>query len=90
MALAELQQQLGVLADQILFVGDDLNDLAVQGVVGLLVATADAALPLRHRADAVLLCNGGYGAVRELAERLLKARGLWASLTRHGWRERND
>jgi 3-deoxy-D-manno-octulosonate 8-phosphate phosphatase (KDO 8-P phosphatase) len=71
-------------------VGDDVNDLALQGAVGLLVATADAAAPLRRRADAVLRRNGGHGAVRELAERLLQARGLWAQLSREGWRDRND
>jgi 3-deoxy-D-manno-octulosonate 8-phosphate phosphatase (KDO 8-P phosphatase) len=89
-ALAGLCQQLGVEPDQIVFVGDDVNDLAAQGAVGLLVATADAAEPLRRRADAVLRRRGGHGAVRELAERLLQARGLWAQLRRDGWRDRND
>ncbi len=89
-ALANLRAQLGVASEQILFVGDDINDLAVQGAVGLLVATADAAPPLRRRADAVLRRNGGHGAVRELAERLLQARGLWEQLSREGWRDRND
>jgi 3-deoxy-D-manno-octulosonate 8-phosphate phosphatase KdsC-like HAD superfamily phosphatase len=41
--------------------------------VGLLLATADAAEPLRPRADLVLRRSGGDGAVRELAERLLKS-----------------
>ena len=89
-ALAGLRQQLGVSSEQIVFVGDDMNDLAVQGAVGLLVATADAAVPLRRRADAVLRSNGGHGAVRELAERLLQARGLWEQLSLAGWRDRND
>ena len=89
-ALAGLRQQLGVAAEQIVFVGDDVNDLAVQGAVGLQVATADAAAPLRRCADAVLRCRGGHGAVRELAELLLQARGLWAQLSRDGWRDRND
>ena len=90
LALADLKQRLGVADAQIAFVGDDLNDLAVQGGVGLLLATADAAAPLRHRADAVLLQPGGSGAVRELAERLLQVRGQWAELCRSGWRDRND
>jgi 3-deoxy-D-manno-octulosonate 8-phosphate phosphatase (KDO 8-P phosphatase) len=89
-ALAELRRALAVPAERIAFVGDDVNDLALQGQVALLVATADAALPLRRRADAVLCRNGGHGAVRELAERLLQARGLWAQLSREGWRDRND
>lgn len=90
LALAELCRQLGVGRDAVLFVGDDLNDLAVKGSVTLLVATADAAAPLRREADAVLLRRGGQGAVRELAERLLRARGAWVALSREGWRDRND
>ena len=89
-ALAQLQQELGLTSKQLLFVGDDLNDLALAGRVALLVATADAAKPLRQRADAVLHRDGGRGAVRELAERLLKARGSWEQLSRDGWRDRND
>ena len=89
-ALEALQNQLSLSVEQIAFVGDDLNDLAVQGCVGLLLATADAARPLRQRADAVLLQCGGDGAVRELAERLLRAKGHWSQLRRQGWRDRND
>jgi 3-deoxy-D-manno-octulosonate 8-phosphate phosphatase (KDO 8-P phosphatase) len=89
-ALSGLLLQLGKAAERTAFVGDDLNDLAVQGHVGLLIATADATRPLRRQADAVLLRRGGDGAVRELAERLLRARGLWAELCRQGWRQRND
>ena len=89
-ALSELQRQLGVTPAQTAFIGDDLNDLAARPVVGLLVAPADACEPVRQGADAVLLRRGGQGAVRELAERLLQARGHWHQLRRHGWRERND
>ena len=90
LALEGLRRELGVQPDQIAFVGDDVNDLAVQGNVGLLVATADAARPLRRRTHAVLLHPGGHGVVRELSERLLRARGIWQPLCRDGWRDRNN
>ena len=89
-ALKELTRALAVTPEQIAFVGDDLNDLALLGQVGLLVSTADSALPLRRKADAVLVRKGGAGAVRELAERILKAKGAWRQLARNGWRDRND
>ena len=89
-ALAQLQQQLGVTSATTAFLGDDLNDLAVRQQVRLLLAPVDAARPLRRQADAVLHRRGGHGAVRELAERILQARGAWQSLQRHGWRDRND
>jgi len=89
-ALTQLQHQVGVVAEETAFVGDDLNDLAVRPVVGLLLAPSDACRPVRRGADAVMQRRGGHGAVRELAEHLLVARGGWSSLRRHGWRDRND
>jgi 3-deoxy-D-manno-octulosonate 8-phosphate phosphatase (KDO 8-P phosphatase) len=89
-ALADLQHLLGVKPTQSAFVGDDLNDLAVRPVVDLLICPADAVEPLRRQADWVLDRRGGDGAVRRLAEAILRARGEWASLERRGWRDRND
>ena len=89
-ALTALQKQLRVSVEQTAFVGDDLNDLAVRPGVGLLFAPADACRPVRRSADAVLHRPGGHGAVRELAERILKGRGRWGSLRREGWKDRND
>jgi len=89
-ALARLQGELAMAIEVTAFVGDDVNDLAVRPRAGLLVATADAALPLRRRADLVLEREGGQGAVRELAERLLRPTHLWREISGEGWRERND
>lgn len=89
-ALTALQNHVGVSVEQTAFVGDDLNDLAVRPVVGLLIAPADACQPVRRGADAVLRRRGGHGAVRELAEKILKARGRWGRLSRNGWKDRND
>jgi 3-deoxy-D-manno-octulosonate 8-phosphate phosphatase (KDO 8-P phosphatase) len=88
-ALEQLQRSLDVSAAETAFVGDDLNDLAVRPAVGLLLCPADAAAPLRRRADWVLGRGGGQGAVRLLAEAILMARGVWAPLARQGWRDRN-
>ena len=89
-ALMALQNQLGVSVEKTCFIGDDLNDLAVRNAVGLLLAPRDGCSPLRRQADAVLNHYGGYGAVRELAERILQARGEWTELQNNGWRDRND
>lgn len=89
-ALQKLQEQLGVSISGTAFVGDDLNDLAVRHRVGLLVTPADACPAIQRHADGVLAHQGGHGAVRELAERILRARGLWNELSNHGWRDRND
>ncbi len=89
-ALGELQEELNLPREATLFVGDDLNDLAVRPRVGLLVATADAVPALRRRADLVLARRGGQGAVRELADRRLGSTPLAQELERRGWRDRND
>ena len=59
-------------------------------VVGLLIAPADACMPVRQGAHAVLRKRGGHGAVRELAETILQTQGRWQNLKRDGWRDRND
>ena len=87
--LAALQQELGLSAAETGFVGDDLNDLVVLQQVALLITPADAAQSVRHQADLVLRSKGGQGAVRELAEQLLRARGEWAELERCGWCQSN-
>ena len=89
-ALTALQAELGVSTEGTAFVGDDLNDLAVRPLVRLLLAPADACVPVRRAADLVMQHKGGQGAVRELAEGILQARGRWSSLRSRGWRDRND
>jgi 3-deoxy-D-manno-octulosonate 8-phosphate phosphatase (KDO 8-P phosphatase) len=56
------------------FVGDDLIDLPAMRIVGLPVAVADAAPPVREAAAWVTSGSGGRGAVREVVELLLEAR----------------
>ena len=89
-ALEALQMDLNVSPTETVFVGDDLNDLAVRPVVALLLAPADACAAVRRGADLVIRRRGGHGAVRELAEQILQARGRWSLLSSRGWRERND
>ena len=83
-ALQDLLHQLGLEPQHTAFIGDDLNDLTVRPAVGLLVSPANGARGLRRQADLVLRRNGGDGAVRELAERLLQQRGHWQTLNREG------
>ena len=63
------------------FIGDDFPDMAVLRVVGLPVAVANAVPEIRSVCSLKLTRNGGFGAVREFAELLLKARGEWKAVT---------
>lgn len=69
--------ELGCEPHQVCYVGDDLPDIAVMRRVGLAVAPADAATDTRSAASWVLHSGGGQGAVRELVERLLRAKQRW-------------
>jgi YrbI family 3-deoxy-D-manno-octulosonate 8-phosphate phosphatase len=76
-ALAEIARRLDRTQEQVLYVGDDLNDLPAFEAAGVKVAVADAALLLRERADWVTAAAGGQGAVREVVEGVLRAQNRW-------------
>ncbi len=79
-ALLEVCEELGIRPDACAFVGDDLPDLAAFERCGLRIAVADATPEVRATADWVTKAAGGNGAVREVCEAILKARGEWAGV----------
>ncbi|PSJ40144.1 3-deoxy-manno-octulosonate-8-phosphatase KdsC [Zobellella taiwanensis] len=60
---------------QAAYIGDDVVDLAVMRHCGLGVAVADAHPLVLRGADYVTRLHGGRGAVRELCDLILEARG---------------
>ena len=76
-ALSGICEKTGTRPPEIAFMGDDLPDLPIMKRVGLSIAVADASPEVRSAADLVTEARGGRGAVREVAERLLKAAGKW-------------
>jgi 3-deoxy-D-manno-octulosonate 8-phosphate phosphatase (KDO 8-P phosphatase) len=81
--LDEILEKSGLGAEQVAYVGDDLTDVVVLHRVGLGVATANARPEVRAEAHWVTPSAGGRGAVRDVVELILKARGSWAELLRH-------
>jgi 3-deoxy-D-manno-octulosonate 8-phosphate phosphatase (KDO 8-P phosphatase) len=63
--------------EQTCFVGDDLVDLCVLKRAGVGVATCNAAFEVKEAAFYITKRPGGRGAVREVAELILKSKGLW-------------
>lgn len=59
--------------EDVVYVGNDVNDLPAMRVVGWPVAVADARQEVRAAARLVLTNAGGRGAIRELADLLLAA-----------------
>lgn len=66
--------------DEVAFVGDDLADLPILRRVGLPIAVANAVTEVKEVAAYVTHASGGHGAVREVVELLLRARGEWADI----------
>ncbi len=79
-ALGDLLDRRGISWDEVAFVGDDLADLRVLRRVGLPIAVANAVEEVKALAAYVTRASGGHGAVREVVEVLLKARGQWSAL----------
>jgi 3-deoxy-D-manno-octulosonate 8-phosphate phosphatase (KDO 8-P phosphatase) len=79
-AFAEFLAEHQTEARRVAFIGDDLLDLPVLGHCGLSFAPADACADVLSRVDRVLTTRGGRGAVREMIEIILQARGAWSSI----------
>lgn len=79
-AIAELLERRGIAWEEMAFVGDDLADLPVLRRVGLPIAVANAVADVKAVAAHVTKAAGGHGAVREVAETLLRARGDWSEI----------
>lgn len=74
-ALAALCAESALPLAQAGFVGDDWPDLAAMRSAGFAASVADAPLEVRACAHWVSTLSAGHGAVRELAEFVLRARG---------------
>ena len=69
--LKEVAEELGVSAEQIAYIGDDLNDLECIRYCGLTACPADAVPEVLKTVDYVCTRNGGCGAVREFVDKLV-------------------
>ena len=75
--VAAMLRRLGLDAQQVAVMGDDLTDLSLMKTVGLALAPLNAVPEVRRIAHWVASRRGGDGAVRQAIELLLKARKAW-------------
>ncbi len=78
--MRELGERFGVPPAHCGFVGDDWPDLAAMSQAGFGATVAGAPAEIRARAHWVSTLPPGAGAVRELAEFVLRAKGQWDEL----------
>ena len=76
----QLIKRMGLKKTEVCCMGDDLPDLGMFMTSGLCIAVADAAKEVREAADFVTKSRGGYGAVREACEWLLKCQNKWSDV----------
>jgi len=76
----KVKAEAGLTDAEIAYVGDDMQDLPVIRRVAFAVAVNNAWGGLKAHADYVTTHRGGYGAVREVAELLLRLTGRWDAL----------
>jgi 3-deoxy-D-manno-octulosonate 8-phosphate phosphatase (KDO 8-P phosphatase) len=70
--LKEVAAKYGASAEEIAYIGDDVNDLDCIGYCGLTACPADAVKEVRQAVKYVCKANGGRGAVRELVDEVIK------------------
>lgn len=75
-ALQLLVQQRQIDLKNVIYVGNDVNDLECMRLAGHAVAVADAHPTVLAQADLVLQNCGGYGAVRELCDLIIKSMNI--------------
>ncbi|HYS42601.1 MAG TPA: HAD hydrolase family protein [Geobacteraceae bacterium] len=77
----EILAETGLADEQIAFMGDDVIDIPVLSRVGFAAAPADAVEEVLPHVHFVARNRGGWGAVRELCDLILKGQGAWEQVT---------
>jgi 3-deoxy-D-manno-octulosonate 8-phosphate phosphatase (KDO 8-P phosphatase) len=79
-AYEDILKKMNLAPQETAYVGDDVVDLPVLTRAGFSVAVCDAVKEVKERVDYVTERPGGRGAVREVVEIILKAKGMWDEL----------
>lgn len=80
----DILRRRGLPLAAVAYVGDDLVDLGVMRRVGFAVSVANGREEVRAAAHHVTVARGGEGALREVVELLLRARGQWDTVVDKG------
>lgn len=75
--LHEWMGRRGLRAEEVIYVGDDVPDVAPMRAAGLAVAPCDATPDAYMAAGHITRAAGGYGVAREIIEEIMRDRGTW-------------
>jgi 3-deoxy-D-manno-octulosonate 8-phosphate phosphatase (KDO 8-P phosphatase) len=79
----EILADAGLPPEKVCYLGDDLTDAILLKRAGLAVAVANAKPEVKAVSHYTTVARGGQGALRELTEIILEAKGLWSQILRH-------
>lgn len=79
-ALKEACKLMNISPEDCLYMGDDWPDLSAFAIAGMKVTVPNGHVEVRRRADLVTQAYGGRGAVREICDMLLMAKGVYRDL----------
>ena len=83
-AYRQLADKYSLRDSEIAYMGDDVVDISVLKMCGLPVTVADAEDEVKSTVCMITKRYGGRGAVREVCDFLLRAKGLWEGIL-HGY-----
>ena len=78
-ALAELLSKYSLVAEEVLFMGDDIVDIAAMSICGIPCCPADAVPDVKEVSIYVSDKKGGEGCVRDVIEQTMRLHGKWRS-----------
>lgn len=78
--LKKIMSKYNLTFEEVAYIGDDLNDLGVINKVGFSAAPKDAVKEVLEKVDFISSKTGGFGAVREIFEKIMKENGMWEKI----------
>lgn len=84
--LIKFMAENNISKNQLIYIGDDLNDFSAMKLAGFVGCPADSCAEILNISDYVSVKNGGEGAVRDIIEHILREAGAWESAVKEVYR----
>lgn len=81
--LDNLLKKYNMTYENVAYMGDDINDIPAMMRANYVGITADAVEDIKEFAHFESKSKGGYGAVREFMETILKFNGMWSQIIKN-------
>lgn len=86
--LEKFMKEHNLVKEEMAYIGDDLNDYDAMMLTGFIACPSDACEEIQQIADYKAEAKGGYGAVREVINFVLKARNQWNEAVKKAYKLR--